>query len=82
MLAGQPLAIEYNQAVLQDKPENSDEAYTDRYQGSASNKTHKQGSAVAASKSSAEGTKQHQPDGFFITEDLNQQDGDNVEMVA
>ena len=52
--------------MLQDKPENSEEAeeqFTDRYQGSNSAKTpvHQD----QASKGAA------QQDGFFITEDLN-----------
>ena len=39
VLAGQPLAIEYNKDVLQDRPENSEQAYTDRNQGSETTKT-------------------------------------------
>ena len=63
--------------MLQDKPENSEEAeeqFTDRYQGSNSAKTpvHQD----QASKGAA------QQDGFFITEDLNQQDREQpVEMM-
>ena len=74
VLAGQPLAIEYNQAVLQDKPENSEEAeeqFTERYQNSNSEKAPMQQDA-----SKGTGGAGIQQDGFFITEDLNQQDGE------
>ena len=70
VLSGQPLAIEYNSAVLEDKPGHEDEfPPPPNNVGEASESTQMPAQTAA---------KNDQHDGFFITEDLNQPDDNKV----